>query len=168
MNNTIRIKPHHFIDIITSFAVDKVLLEPHPYGHNVYSVSKKILTDRNVVLEIELHDDDICSPCIHNINGICDDTIDTANRPQAPTLKREWNLLIDNRWCERLKIKHGDKISALKFCELINENTNNILEIYKEVNKEHTVNRELNLRKGLKKYLASNVEFVDNRTIGRS
>lgn len=167
MNDIIRIKPHHFIDIMTSFADDEIILKPHPYGHNVHSVSKRIINNRNLVLQIELHADDICNPCIHNIDGICNDTIDTTNRPQAPSLKREWNLLIDNRWCKRLKIKHGDKITALKFCELINENPNDILEIYKEVNKAHTVNREINLRKGLKKYLAAQVEPIDDLTNGR-
>jgi len=161
MNNIIKIKPHHFIDIITSLASDKIILKPHIYGHEVHSITKIIINNRNLILEIELHADDICQPCVHNNSGICDDTIDTSHRPKAPSLKREWNLIIDNRWCKRLKIKQGDKIPILKFCNLLKENSNNIFEIYKEVKKDYTMKRESNLKKGLKKYLELNIEYID-------
>ncbi len=164
MNNSIKIKPHHFIDIITSFSKDKILLTPHPYGHRVHSISKRIINDMNLISEIELGSDNICQPCIHNIKGTCDDTIGTSYRPKAPHLKRDWNLIIDKRWCERLKIKQGDKITILKFCNLLKENLNNITEIYKEVPKEKTIERENNLKKGLKKYLDLNVEYIDETT----
>ncbi len=159
MNNIIKIKPHHFIDIITSFSADRVILRPHYYYHNVHSISKTILENRNTLLEIDLGADDICKPCIHNINGICDDMLDISNRPKVPPLKREWNLILDTRWCKRLKIDQGTIISVLEFCELLEEGANNLLEIYKENKREHTIEREINLKKGLKKYLTLSVVY---------
>jgi len=159
MNNIIKIKPHHFIDIITSFSADRVILKPHYYYHNVHSISKTILENRNTLLEIDLGTDDICKPCIHNINGICDDMLDISNRPKVPQLKREWNLILDTRWCKRLKIDQGTIISVLEFCELLVEGSNNLLEIYKENKREHNIEREINLKKGLKKYLTAGVVY---------
>ncbi len=158
MKDSVKIKPHHFIDIITSFASENIVLKPHPYGHSVHSISKRIIQDKNLILEIELQADDICAPCIHNINGLCDDTIDTSHRPKAPSLKREWNLIIDERWCKRLDIKQGDKISSLEFCNRLKKNGDDISDIYAEVPKEDTAKREDNIKKGLKKYLESDIE----------
>ena len=159
MNNIIKIKPHHFIDIITSFSADRVILRPHYYYHNVHSISKIILENRNTLLEIDLGADDICKPCIHNINGICDDILDISNRPKVPPFKRKWNLILDRRWCKRLKIDQGTIISVLEFCKILKETTNNLLEIYKENKRENTIEREINLKKGLKKYLTSSVVY---------
>ena len=159
MIDNIKIKPHHFIDIITSFSADNVILEPHDYQHNVHSISKTILENRNALLEIDLGADDICKPCIHNTDGVCDDILDISNRPEVPRLKREWNLILDKRWCKRLKIDQVEIISVLEFCELLKEGSNNLLEIYKENNRENTIQREINLKKGLKKYLTSSVVY---------
>ena len=159
MNTIIKIKPHHLIDIITSFSADSVILEPHAYNHDVHSISRKILENNNTLLKIELGDDAICKPCIHNVHGICDDILDISNRPKVPSLKREWNLILDIRWCKRLHIKQGEIISVLKFCALLEEGSNNLLEIYKENNREHTMKREANLKKGLKKYVSASVVY---------
>ncbi len=161
MNKSIKIKPHHFIDIITSFSADKLLLKPHYYKHEVHSVSKAILENRDLVLQIDLGADNICKPCLHNIEGICDDTLDISNRPKVPSLKREWNLILDKRWCKRLKIEQGDRISVLDFCERLINGSNNLLEIYKENNKENTFQREINLKKGLQNYITSSVVYAE-------
>ncbi len=161
MNKSIKIKPHHFIDIITSFSADKLLLKPHYYKHEVHSVSKAILENRDLVLQIDLGADNICKPCLHNIEGICDDTLDISNRPKVPSLKREWNLILDKRWCKRLKIEQGDRISVLDFCERLINGSNNLLEIYKENNKENTFQREINLKKGLQNYITSSIVYAE-------
>ncbi len=161
MNKSIKIKPHHFIDIITSFSADKLLLKPHYYKHEVHSVSKAILENRDLVLQIDLGADNICKPCLHNIEGICDDTLDISNRPKVPSLKREWNLILDKRWCKRLKIEQGDRISVLDFCERLINGSNNLLEIYKENNKENTFQREIKLKKGLQNYITSSIVYAE-------
>jgi len=153
MKNVICIKPHHFVDIITSFSAENITFEPSPYGHAVHTVSERIWQNRDALLEMELGADDICEPCKHNINGLCDDTIDTSFRPKAPSSKREWNLIIDKRWCERLKLQQGDRLTAREFCELLRDNTDDITDIYREIPAELTAERARKLKAGIEKFL---------------
>jgi hypothetical protein len=153
MEHVIRIKPHHFVDIITSFSSENLIFEPHPYGHAVHTVSQRVLEDRDILLEMELGADDICVPCKHNIGGICDDTIDTSFRPKAPSSKREWNLIIDRRWCERLKLKQGDRLTAREFCERLRDSSGDITDIYREIPAERTADRARRLRAGIRRFL---------------
>ncbi|HRU06640.1 MAG TPA: hypothetical protein P5137_12800, partial [Candidatus Brocadiia bacterium] len=127
----ISIKPHHFVDIITSFGAGQSDPQPHPYGHAVHTVTKAVLADRDVLLRMELGADDICAPCKHNISGLCGDTIDTSYRPLAPKLKREWNLLIDQRWLQRLGLREGDTLTARQMCQRIQDRAGDITDIYR-------------------------------------
>jgi len=149
----ISIKPHHFVDILRSLGSGKSTYEAHPYGHAQHIVAEHILRDRDVIFEIELGMDDICLPCKHNIDGICDDTIDTSFRPDAPSSKGEWNLMIDQRWCERLQLKPGDRTTARKLCELLRENTSDITDIYREVSAERIAERAHKLKEGIRIFL---------------
>ncbi len=160
MRSAISIKPHHFVDIITSFGAGNRVFKPHPYGHAVHTVSEIISSNREVYLKIESGIDDICRPCVHNVDGLCDDTIDTSYRPSAPSSKREWNLLIDQRWCKRLGIKQGDRIQVRELCELIRDKMGDITDIYKEVPAGMTAERSNNLVRGLEYYLRQEEDFV--------
>ena len=152
MSDVINIKPHHFIDIITKYGAGTLSFSPHPYGHAVHSVAKNIIENHDSLLEIDLGADDICKPCIHNISGICDDTIDTSYRSAAPQSMREWNLLIDRRWCKRLGIGQGDRLSAIRLCEKIRDMKGDITGIYREIPAHLTAERLLNLGKGIELY----------------
>ncbi len=154
MKDVIYIKPHHFVDIITSFGAGKVRFEPHPYGHAVHTVAAQILSNRDALLGIELGADDICKPCRHNINGLCGDTIDTSFRPDAPSSKREWNLIIDRRWCERLKIKQGDRLTARRLCERLQNYAGDIMDIYREIPANLTAERVSKLKEGIRNFLS--------------
>jgi len=156
----IAIKPHHFVDIITSFGAGKRTFQPHPYGHAVHVISECILQNHDVLLEIEIGADDICKPCIHNINGSCDDTIDTSFRPTAPSSKREWNLMIDKRWCERIKVKQGDRFSARKLAERIRDDMGDITDIYREIPNDMTAERAQKLMKGIQFFMGPEDNFV--------
>jgi len=162
MEYLIRIKPHHFIDIITSFGDGKETFEPHPYGHAVHTVAARILMkpdafglrrDRDILLEMELGADDICSPCKHNIDGICEDTIDISFRPTAPSSKKEWNLIIDRRWCDHLKLQQGDRLTTREFCERLRDYSGDITDIYREIPPEMTADRTQKLKVGIGKFL---------------
>ena len=154
MQEVILIKPHHFVDIITSFSADDLTFAPSPYGHAVHTVSERVLENRDILLEMELGADDICAPCKHNIEGMCDDTIDTSFRPEAPSSKREWNLMIDERWCERLKLKQGDRLTAREFCRRLRDDSGDITDIYREIPAERTAERARNLKAGIEKFLS--------------
>ncbi|NLF30606.1 MAG: hypothetical protein GX591_06935 [Planctomycetes bacterium] len=149
MADAIRIKPHHFIDILTSLGTGRRDFQPHPYGHAVHTVSERILADPDTLLEMELGADDICAPCSHNIQGLCDDVIDTSFRPLAPPGKREWNLLLDRRWCERLGLAPGDRLTARRFARLAGDRMGDITDIYREIPADRTRLRASNLRKGI-------------------
>ena len=151
----ISIKPHHFIDIITSFGAGQRTFQAHPYGHAVHIVSEQILNDRDICLKMELGIDDICKPCVHNIGGVCDDKIDTSCRPSAPSSKNDWNLLIDRRWCQRLEIEQGSQYNVRKLCERILDKMGDITDIYHEIPAHMTAERSANLVKGLEYYLGT-------------
>ena len=149
----VRIKPHHFVDILTYYGAGKTSFDPHPYGHAQHTVAAQILSHPDILLEIELGADDICTPCIHNVDGLCDDIIDTSYRPQAPSSKREWNLLIDQRWCARLGIGQGDQLSARALAERIRDRVDDITDIYCEIPPGPTAERMHKLSKGVEEFL---------------
>ena len=153
MDEPIRIKPHHFVDIITSFGQGRREFAPHAYGHAVHAVSEHLLNHRDAELVMELGADDICAPCVHNKDGVCDDEIDTSCRPAAPKLKRDWNLLIDRRWCRRLGLSAGDRLTARAFVELLGGRAGDITDIYREIPPERTADRAENLTKGIDFFL---------------
>jgi len=149
----IRIKPHHFIDIVADIGRGQTAWQPHPYGHAVHSIASAILADPDVLLEMELGADDICAPCGRNVGGLCDDTIDTSFRPAAPKSKREWNLLLDRRWCERLGLAQGDRLTARQFCERLRHRLGDITDIYREVPADRTAMRARDIVAGVTRFL---------------
>jgi hypothetical protein len=149
----ISIKPHHLVDILTAFGDGRDRFQPHPYGHAVHTVAEAVLGNPDIELRFELGADDICLPCRHNIGGLCDDTIDTSYRPSAPASKREWNLLIDRRWCERLGIGQDDRLTARGFCSLILARAGDITDLYREIPADRTADRQAKLERGVRKYL---------------
>lgn len=151
----ISIKPHHFVDIITAFGEGRTDPKPHPFGHAVHTITKAILADRDVALRMEMGADDICRPCRHNINGVCDDTIDTSYRPEAPTSKREYNLLLDERWSNRLGLKQDDTLTARQLCELIRDRAGDINDIYREMPQKSNDERLAKLEKGIADFLGA-------------
>jgi hypothetical protein len=153
MDQVIRIKPHHFIDIVTDIGAGETDWQPHPYGHLVHAVASAILADHEVVLEMDFGADDICRPCVHNIGGLCDDTIDISYRPAAPRSKRQYNLLLDRRWSERLGLTEGDRLTAREFCRLTRDRSGDITTIYREIPAERTRKRAEQLRKGVERLL---------------
>ena len=44
MSRTIRMKPHHFVDIVTALGQGQTTYTPHPYGHALHKVAASILT----------------------------------------------------------------------------------------------------------------------------
>ena len=149
----VSIKPHHFVDIITSLGDGVAHHEAHPYGHALHTVAHTILTNPDVMLEIELGADAICGPCRHNVEGRCDDVIDTSFRPEAPKSKGEWNLRIDRRWCERLALMQGDQLTARALCQRIRDRAGDITAIYREIPAERTAERQSKLQMGVAAFL---------------
>lgn len=154
MSEVIRIKPHHFIDILAALGRGQTTFDPHPYGHAVHTVAACLLERRDALLEIELGADDVCRPCEHNVDGRCDDTIDTSFRPEAPSSKHEYNLLIDGRWCERLQLRPGQRIDARRFCHRLQPLAGDLTGIYREIPADRTAQRSREIRAGIEVFLA--------------
>ena len=147
------IKPHHFVDIVTAIGDGPIEFQPHPYGHALHRVAKTILANRDSELRIELGADDICLPCGHNIDGLCADTIDTSFRPLAPKSKRAYNLLIDQRWSQRLGLQQDDQLTARELCLRIQDCADDIKAIYRETPLARTAKRQAKLQRGIVKFL---------------
>jgi hypothetical protein len=159
----ISIKPHHFVDILTEFGNGCTKFEPHPYGHALHRVAHEVLGSRDASLRIELDADDICLPCCHNMAGLCDDTIDTSFRPAAPKSKRLWNLALDQRWCSRLGLKQGDRLTARELCERIRDRAGDITDIYREIPADRTAKRQASLQEGIRLFLAIDDDRAESR-----
>ncbi len=102
---------------------------------------------------MELGADDICHPCLHNIDGVCDDSIDTSFRPDAPSSKREYNLLLDERWGGKLGLAQGDRLTASDFCQRLESLLDDISDVYREIPRERTEQRAVDLRAGVRWFL---------------
>jgi len=153
-NEPIDIKPYHFVDILTAQGDPAYEFRPHPYGHAQHTVAKQVLSDPQVRLRMNLGADAICAPCVHNVAGLCDDTIDTSFRPGAPNSKREWNLMIDRRWCERLGLVQDDELTGRELAERIRDRAGDITDVYREIPRERTTERRRKLQAGVEAYLA--------------
>ncbi len=149
------IKPHHFVDILCALGDGTDQFVPHPYGHAVHSVARQLLDHPHIRVKIELHADSICAPCCHNIDGICDDTIDTSYRPNAPASKRAWNLLIDQRWCTRLPVQQAEMITPAELCRRISAAIDTLPEIYHEITEPERIRqRRVRLTRGVARFRA--------------
>ena len=149
----VRIKPHHFVDILTAFGDGRKEFRAHPYGHALHLVAERILSADDTPLLIDLGADDICRPCRHNLDGLCDDIIDVSFRPGAPESKSEYNLIIDRRWCERLGLEPGERITAQELSRRILDRAGDLTPIYCETPAGRTAERAAKLFKGVKQFL---------------
>jgi len=158
VQETTRIKPHHFLDILRDFGGGQRTFEPHPYGHAVHTVAEQLLSDRTVMLELVVGTDDICAPCRNNKDGVCVDTIDTNYRPQAPSSKQAWNRTIDLRLFERLGLEEGTRLSAEAFCRIARNRLGDLYDIWREVPRPMTDDRQQKLMRGIARYLSEPLE----------
>jgi len=149
----IAIKPHHFVDIIADYGLGQIASGPHPYHHDLSRVTAAVLGDPGVMLQMEFGADDICKPCVHNINGLCDDPLDPWHGPLAPALKRDLNLLLDQRWSERLGLSEGDRLTARELCQRLRARKGDIRDIYRQLPASFGEEKARALELGLAKYL---------------
>jgi len=84
---------------------------------------------------------------------VCDDTIDTSYRPEAPSSKRQWNLLLDRRWCERLGLSPQQRLTARDLCRLLRDSAGDITDIYREIPPDRTAQRAARLAAGIDRFL---------------
>lgn len=154
MTDAIRIRPLHFVDIICDHGAGTEVFEPHPFGHAVHTVANQMLEDKTTLLEITLEPDAICIPCVHNVDDVCDSLLDRTGRPTAPVMMRDWDLMINQRWCKRLGLAEGDRLTAREFCERLRDLRGDIHEIFPEFIDGRIDIKARNLTEGIRKFLA--------------
>ncbi|MEW6750741.1 MAG: hypothetical protein AB1505_07155 [Candidatus Latescibacterota bacterium] len=145
----IAIKPHHFVDIVTSLGRGVRSFAPDARGHALHVVARAVQADPSLMLVVELGADAICLPCRHNVRGLCDDVIDTSRRPAAPSSKREWNLRLDRRWCARLGLGQGERLTVRQLCVRLRDAAGDLVGIYPEEEAARTADRQANLSQGI-------------------
>ena len=107
-----RLRPHHLIDIVTSFGHGQEF-RPHPYGHALHTVAQAVLADPDVEAEFVIAADDVCRPCSHlTPEGLCDDI--RVNRP-PPLWKQEYNDDLDRRLLAHLHVNDGVCMTVREF-----------------------------------------------------
>ncbi|MBT3384347.1 MAG: DUF1284 domain-containing protein [Prolixibacteraceae bacterium] len=143
-----KIRIHHFFDIIRDFGSNKNIT-PHPYLHSYHKVAQEIRENANTELTIVVESDEVCKNCIHLKNSNCDDTISHRNDFSG---KEKFNNYLDKRIVEICGIKTSIKYSPKTLCDFANKYIKNIEYIYKGNDKKHTQFRKDNVLKGLKYY----------------
>ncbi|MFW5884829.1 MAG: hypothetical protein ACOCUF_01175 [Patescibacteria group bacterium] len=153
---TILIKPHHFLDIIKLHGAGYEKFVPdEAFGHDFWRVGNKILEDPQVNLKITIEGDDICIPCKFYNGNIC---IDKTSINTGELSKDEWNKTIDSRLLDALDLHEGDVKSSLGLCRLARKKLNKeiIFKVWKEKPAEITQKRASLLLKGIDKYIENN------------
>ncbi|PIU91905.1 MAG: hypothetical protein COZ06_07110 [Armatimonadetes bacterium CG_4_10_14_3_um_filter_66_18] len=150
-DETIRLKPHHFLDLLRDLGAGRSFSSPPGYGHAVPQVAAALQANPDVLLELTAGIDDICAPCTHNVNGACDDLI---GRYDPPVSKDEYNRRLDERWCERLGLGEGHRMTARAFCLLASAKMGDLRTIYLERGEAETQARQEEVLRGVEVFLA--------------
>lgn len=143
-----KIKIHHFFDMIRDFGSNKIIV-PHPHLHSYHTVSEIIRKDANVELELVVKPDDVCITCTHLINLKCDDII--THRSDFAG-KEDFNFFLDERIMKACSLQISEKYSPKLLSGIAHKYIENIEFIYQGNDKEHTQLRKENVILGLKYY----------------
>lgn len=139
-------RPHHLIDIITQIGGD-AQFKPHAYGHAVHIVAEQVMSDPDVGVVFVVGADDICKPCIHLVDGRCDDVLSQLDPPIS---KQDYNDDLDRRLLEFLGMSEGEQMAFRGYVGRIKERVEGIEEICAHPGEDPSRRRE-RLERGLQK-----------------
>jgi hypothetical protein len=148
----IRIKPHHFLDIIKLYGRGIKKFVPDPdYHHHFYSVANEIIGNPGVQIELTIDADDICTPCKYlGEDGIC---VDSIHHIKGIDSKDAWNKIIDQRIIGFTGSLEKPTYSALEYCEMLYSIKERIFDIWKEETDSAQSDRFNAFCAGAEKYL---------------
>lgn len=149
----IRIKPHHFLDIIKLYGkgIEKFVPDKK-YNHNFYGVANEIVAAHQTEVTITSGEDDICSTCIYlGEDKKCTDRIFHIAGIDS---KNEWNEILDHRIMQYVQISEGSRYSAHALCKILFLKKEIIYIVWDEESKPDTESRYEAFCKGAKKYLS--------------
>ncbi|MEN6545460.1 MAG: DUF1284 domain-containing protein [Armatimonadia bacterium] len=120
-----RARPHHLIDIITQYGAGSPF-EPCSYGHAVHTVAAEVIANPDVLIEFGIGADDICAPCVHLVNGRCDDLIRCFDPPVS---KHEYNDDLDQRVLRFLGMQEGEVMTFRQYTQVLRGHLDGLAEL---------------------------------------
>ncbi|MFN8254917.1 MAG: DUF1284 domain-containing protein [Bacteroidales bacterium] len=149
----IKIKPHHFFDIIKLYGKGIDIFYPDKqFNHDFYKIANTIVGNPKTEILLTIAADDICQPC--NYLGKEKKCIDKINHIEGIDLKEKWNEIIDKRIIEKTGIGEGSKLSARDYCEILMRNLELVNYVWQEENVEQKKFRYNTFIIGARKYLS--------------
>lgn len=141
-----RARPHHLIDIITQYGAGRPF-RPHEYGHAVHTVAERVISQPDVAVEFVVDADDICAPCVHLVDGRCDDVLGQLDPPVS---KQEYNDDLDCRLLAHLEMREGQVMSFREYLAVIGDHVDGIEQVCAHPG-EDPARRLRDVRRGLEK-----------------
>ena len=120
-----RVRPHHLLDIISSHGAGHEF-KPAAYGHAVHTCAEIVLNDLDTPLEFVVGADFICEPCIHLVEGRCDDVLSQLDPPIS---KQEYNDDLDRRVLAHFEMQEGDRMTFGEYLQVIREHFEGLPEL---------------------------------------
>ncbi len=120
-----RARPHHLIDIVTQYGAGRPF-RPSDYGHAVHTVAERVISDVDVTIEFVVDADDICAPCVHLVDGRCDDVLSQLDPPVS---KQDYNDDLDRRLLVHLEMTEGQVMSFREYLGVIRAHLDGIEQV---------------------------------------
>ncbi len=141
--DTIKMRPHHLLDIVTNFQRDDDPdYEREPGENGVRTVVRMVGRDLDFGIELVVGPDFICEPCSHlQPNGRCERILDRHDPPQAMD---DYNDPLDERILGYLGLAAGTVMTAREYLGRVNARLPGIEEVC-----THATSRKEDRRDGL-------------------
>ena len=144
-----KIKPHHFIDIIKLYGSGlEVFVPDEKMNHDFYRVANELIRCPQTLLTLTIEADDICQPCYQCINGVCQDMIINTN-----IKKDDYNKFLDQKIIEQLDLRCDCSYQADELCEIIYQHKEIIFDVWQQEEPAKRQQRFDLFVKGAMKYL---------------
>jgi hypothetical protein len=144
-----RLRIHHFFDIIRDFGAGKEF-QPHPYLHSYHKIANIILKQPLIKIEIVTESDSVCVGCIKLKGKRCTDIITHRKDFKG---KEEFNNYLDIRIMDICEIEENSVTTPASLIKASEKYITNIHFIYSGNDKEHTEMRKTNVMKGVEFYV---------------
>lgn len=146
----LKIKPHHFMDIIKLYGkgIEKFVPD-EKMEHDFYKVANQIIQDKNTLLHLTVDGDDICKPC----KSFQQECIDPLTSIPGFTKKNAYNQTLDERMISLFHLDVQKTYTAKELCTIYQKNHNLIFNVWKEENNSITQLRHDWFVEGASKYL---------------
>jgi len=119
------LRPHHILDMVRNIGLGRKL-EPHPYGHRIHVLTRAILDDVDQTCTLVIGNDDVCGPCIHLHDGLCDDILPQL---EGRVSKQGYNDRLDARILDFLGIAPGSVMPISVYLRIVRANLEAVVDI---------------------------------------